>query len=38
MVVVAVDPGQSQALGMPLTLVLTDVILFAGPDIGIIIE
>lgn len=38
MVVVAVDPSQSQTLGMPLTLVLTDFVFLAGPYIGIIIE
>ena len=38
MVVVAINPFQPQALCMALTLILTDLVFFAGEDVRIIIE
>jgi hypothetical protein len=38
MVVVAVNPPDAKALGMPLALLLTDFVLLAWKDVGVIIE
>jgi hypothetical protein len=38
MVVVAVGPLESEALRMALALILANIILLAGPDVGVIIE
>ena len=37
MVIVAINPAQPQALSMPLAFLLANLILLAGPDVGVII-